>query len=96
MFGSVFKMRPKSGQAEGIRKMMDEEAQKRGSIAGMKASYIFEETGGDMWGVAVFESEESYRKNADDPQQDQWYRRLREMLESDPEWHDGHVSAYFG
>ena len=46
---------------------------------------------GELIGVAVFDSESSYRKNADDPKQDEWYRDLRQMLEADPEWSDGDV-----
>jgi hypothetical protein len=33
---------------------------------------------------ALFESRDTYRKNADDPEQDRWYRGLREHLEADP------------
>jgi hypothetical protein len=39
--------------------------------------------------VVVFEDEKSYRANAEDPEQDKWYRRLREHLEADPAWEDG-------
>ena len=41
--------------------------------------------------VAVFRDRESYRANADDPEQDKWYRQLREHLQADPEWTDGEV-----
>jgi hypothetical protein len=30
-------------------------------------------------------------RNAEDPAQDATYRKLRELPESDPEWHDGEV-----
>jgi hypothetical protein len=43
--------------------------------------------------IALFEGRETYRKNADDPEQDRWYRRLREHLESDPSWEDGEITA---
>ncbi len=46
----------------------------------------------DEYFVAVaFESAEAYRANADDPAQDERYQRFRQLLEADPEWHDGHV-----
>ena len=44
---------------------------------------------GELIGVAVFEDRASYRANADDPEQDAWFRRVRELLESDPDWEDG-------
>jgi hypothetical protein len=47
----------------------------------------------DVWGVAVFASEKAYRENANDPAQDKEYRQMRELLESDPEWHDGAVES---
>lgn len=46
---------------------------------------------GDYWISAVFRDESSYRKNADDPIQDQWFREQMSLLESDPEWHDGEI-----
>jgi len=38
-----------------------------------------------------FDSEDSYKKLADDPMQAQWYEeKLAPMLEGDPQWLDGH------
>jgi heme-degrading monooxygenase HmoA len=45
----------------------------------------------EVWLCVVFESEESYKRNADSPEMDKEYRRLLEHLEVEPEWHDGHV-----
>jgi len=45
----------------------------------------------EYWIAVVFRDEASYRRNADDPTQDQWFNELRKLLESDPEWHDGEV-----
>jgi hypothetical protein len=43
----------------------------------------------------VFESKEAYVRNAESPKQDAEYRKLRALLEADPEWHDGTlVSTY--
>jgi len=39
----------------------------------------------------VFDSEESYRKNADSPDMDSQYKDMLEHLQGEPEWHDGHV-----
>jgi hypothetical protein len=36
-----------------------------------------------------FTSKESYLANANSPEQDAFYRRLRACLEADPEWIDG-------
>jgi len=39
----------------------------------------------------VFESREAYQRNAAGPEWDARFRRMRELLVSDPEWHDGEV-----
>jgi len=43
--------------------------------------------------MAVFDTRETYRANADDPAQDRWYRGLREDLEAGPTWEDGEITA---
>ncbi len=88
MFGSAFRMRPKAGMAAKLREQM------MGSRrpAGMKTAYLLSETAsGDVWGLAVFEDEKSYRDNAASPAQDAEYQKMRALLESDPEWHDGSI-----
>lgn len=93
MFGTIFRMRPKPGMEAAIEDLFRHDVDERPRPAGMIAGYLFHPTSrnGDLMGVAVFDSEASYRKNADDPEQDRWYRQLRELLEADPEWNDGDV-----
>ena len=45
----------------------------------------------EIWLSVVFESEEAYKKNADSPEMDREYRKMLDHLQSEPEWHDGHV-----
>ena len=42
--------------------------------------------------LAVFTDKASYVANANDPEQDRWYRGLRELLAADPTWEDGEIS----
>lgn len=94
MFGSVFHMRPKAGQEDALMQMENEWLRERGSnIRGFVTSYIVkpEKNPGEIIGVAIFEDRESYYANAEDPEQDRWYRRMREMLEDDPIWEDGEI-----
>ena len=42
----------------------------------------------ELWMVAMFESQEAYRKNAESPAQHSVYLTLRACLERDIEWHD--------
>ena len=38
--------------------------------------------------IGIFENKEAYQNNANDPEQDRWFRRTMEHLESEPDWHD--------
>jgi hypothetical protein len=94
MFGTIYRMRPKPDEegriADHFRRW---ERERRPIVDGMVSGYLFRPKAGsrDLIGVTVFDSEASFRKNADDPDQARWDRSLREMLDDDPEWNDGDV-----
>jgi quinol monooxygenase YgiN len=94
MFGSVFTMKPLAGKEDAVLEHMRQwERTRKPHVAGALASYVFRSRAhpGELVGVAVFDSEANYRKNAEDPSQDTWYRGLRELLVADPAWNDGDV-----
>jgi len=94
MFGSIYRMTPKPGQEANIAAHFRRwEKERRPEVGGAVGGYLFRPKGTttELIGVAVFDSESSYRRNADDPAQNVWYRDLRQMLEADPEWNDGDV-----
>jgi quinol monooxygenase YgiN len=96
MFGSIFRMQAKSGQAGAVEEHMRRwQRERRPKVAGVVAGYLLtsRDHAGELVGVAVFDSEENYRKNAADPEQDRWYRELRALLQADPEWNDGEILA---
>ena len=41
--------------------------------------------------VTLFDSRDSYVANANSPDQDARYRRMMDIMASEPEWHDGEV-----
>jgi quinol monooxygenase YgiN len=94
MYGTIARIHPKPGSQEAMRALAEEWEAKRGQVAGSRATYMFvpdhnpydEPT---TFMIAIFDDEASYRANADDPEQDAWYRRMRELLEDDPDWMDG-------
>ena len=63
------------------------------TIPGMVADYVYRrDAASDEYYLAVvFESKAAYVANANSPEQDVRYRRLRALLIADPEWHDGEV-----
>jgi len=92
MYGTIFRMKVKSGKERELLATFEEwERERKPKVAGAIVSLMLKSDNvrGEFWGVAVFRDKESYMANARDPEQDKWYRQLRLLLQSDPEWNDG-------
>ncbi|NJD27566.1 MAG: hypothetical protein FIA92_04645 [Chloroflexi bacterium] len=91
MYGTVARIRAKPGNGPALVTLMAEYDQLQ--IPGFVATYVYRlDDGADDYSIAVvFEDRGSYRRNAEDPAQDARYRRLCELLELDPKWHDGEI-----
>jgi quinol monooxygenase YgiN len=91
-YGTIFRMRPKPGAEQRIVELMHDWVRERQpKVPGALGAYLFrpDNRPGELLSVAVFRDRESFRANGSDPEQDAWYRRVREQLEADPEWEDG-------
>lgn len=44
--------------------------------------------------IVRFTTRDAYRRNADSPEQDAFYQRMRACLEEDPEWIDGEYGRW--
>src|SRR6266536_4026492 len=94
MYGSVFRLRPRQGQEQALIDLMERwNRERRPKVDGFVAAHVYrsEKRPGEYVNTVVFRDREAYTKNADDPEQGVWYRDLRAVLESDPEWEDGEV-----
>jgi quinol monooxygenase YgiN len=91
MYGTVARMVLKPGMRERFMTLWREIEE--GGLPGRVAEYLYQsDTDPDELFMAVaFESEEAYRRNSESPAMDASYRRMRELLAADPEWHDGQV-----
>jgi antibiotic biosynthesis monooxygenase len=90
MYGTVAKIRVKAGREGDLVAHLDK--YRAGLAQGFVASAFYRADDGDAhWLAVVFESKEAYQANADSPEQDARYREFRELLDADPEWHDGEV-----
>jgi quinol monooxygenase YgiN len=92
MYGTIFRLQPRKGHEEDVVAHFDTWAKTQGErVEGAHATYLLdsERRPGELVGVAVFDDKSSYQANASSPEQDAWYRDLREMLETDPIWEDG-------
>jgi hypothetical protein len=92
VYGTVFRMKIKAGMDRELLAAFEQwERERKPKVAGAAASLLLksDKASGEYLGVAVFRDKESYLANAKDPEQDKWYRQLRLLLQSDPEWNDG-------
>ncbi len=96
MYGTVARMRLRHGAEPLFRAQFD--ALVHEQLKGWVSTTFFQSGADplDLWMVGVFDSQESYRANAERPNMDAIYRRMRGCLEADPEWHDGMVMAGYG
>ena len=96
MYGTIFRMKVRSGQSDRAVELFKEwERERQPNVKGAVGGYVLkpDEEPDELVAVAVFEDKASYTANAGDPEQDRWFRRLRELLEADPEWTDGEYVA---
>lgn len=94
MYGTIARMRVKSGQEQTVIDTLVEWQKERGSkVKGSVGGYVLrpDDRPGELLLIGLFEDRATYEANAEDPEQDRWFHRLREMLEADPKWTDGEV-----
>jgi quinol monooxygenase YgiN len=90
MYGTVAKFHIKAGKEQALRELMDEHSD---TIDGIAFEHVFRMDADPqvLYVVVGFESKEAYRKNAESPEMHQRYLQYRELLDAEPEWHDGEV-----
>ena len=96
MYGTIFHMKVKPGQEQKVIDIFkDWERERKPKVKGVVGGLLLkpENRSGELIGVAVFDDKASFMANANDPEQDKWFRRLRELLEADPDWEDGEYVA---
>ena len=97
MYGTVATMRVKPGMESKLNDLMEEWSRDRGpKVKGAVSSTVFktDRDPNEFIIVAVFDNKQNYEANASDPEQDAWYRKMRECLEADPQWTDGEIVSH--
>jgi quinol monooxygenase YgiN len=91
MYGTVARWRVKDGKQKELEQLSQELM--RETPAGSRSVYMYRSDNDprEYWVASQWESREAYTSNSNTPEQDARYRRLRELMESDPEWHDGEI-----
>ncbi len=84
----------KAGMEERLQQLSEAEVP---SIPGFVFQHVYrmDSDPNELYLVIAFESREAYLANANSPEQNERYRQYRELLESDPEWHDGEIVFSF-
>jgi len=91
MYGTIAKMRIREG-AEGAHLTFQRQYEQV-KIPGHVATYLYRSDADprEFYLSVLFENRDAYEANARSPEQDARYRQLRQLLEAEPEWHDGEV-----
>jgi hypothetical protein len=96
MYGTIFRMKVKPGQEKKLVDLYNEwDRSRKPKVKGAVGGYLLkpDKKAGELIGVAIFKDKASYTANANDPEQDKWYRKVRELLTADPAWEDGEYLA---
>ncbi len=91
MYGTVARMKIKPGTAA---RMQEYAKSYEGlNVPGQINTYVFQmdADANELYLVAIFDSKEAYEANANDPSQDARFRQMMELLDGEPEWHDGEI-----
>lgn len=92
MYGTVSHMKAKPGKGDELIALMNSELDQR-TPSGMKGVQVYrlDSNPDEFMLVVQFADKASYVANAEDPAQDAEFRKMRELLDADPHWHDGEV-----
>ena len=94
MYGTIANMRIKAGHGDALRELIAEwNTERRPKVPGAVEGYLFQHDRDpqDWMMVGIFQDKETFIANANDPEQDRWFRRIVEHLEGEPQWNDGEV-----
>ena len=95
MYGTVAKMRIKPGMEQAFSTVAE---QAQDEIDGLVGEFVYRmDSEPNVYYLAVmFRDKETYQANAASPEQHERYKAFREMMQDDPEWHDGEIVWGFG
>lgn len=91
MYGTVARMQLKPGAQQQMADQLREF--ESAQVLGFVSSYVYRmDAEPDVYYLAVaFQSKDAYLANARSPEQHSRYEKMRALLASEPEWHDGEI-----
>jgi quinol monooxygenase YgiN len=93
MFGTIARVTVQEGKEAEFLTITEQWTRERGEATGQVAEYVFKAEGRprEYFLAGIFSDRARYVTNAQDPETDRWYRRMRAVLAADPAWNDGEV-----
>jgi quinol monooxygenase YgiN len=93
MYGTIARLFIKPGSFERLQEMT--QRWQAELPAGHVAAYIYQmdKNPNELYMIAVFESKEQYVANANSAEQNRRFNEMMQLLEREPEWHDGDIVA---
>jgi antibiotic biosynthesis monooxygenase (ABM) superfamily enzyme len=88
---TFWRMKVQPGKMDEFKAVMDarqEEARLRPTGWGLTVVGRRKESGDEVWGMVTWDTSDNYYKNAQSPEQNAWYQKMRALLADDPEWFD--------
>ena len=91
MYGTIARLHLKPGMEDRFMEALQEYEDL--DIPGFIAEHVFrmDDNPNEFYMIVLFEDRRSYKENAESTEQDRRYRKMRDMLTKDPEWHDGEI-----
>ena len=91
MYGTVSRVRIKPGSEEALLAVTRDFS--ANAPPGFVSAFMYRlDSGGDEYiTAAAFSDKAAYERNSNEPAQQAWFARLRELMVDDPQWHDGEI-----
>lgn len=90
---TFWRMKVLPGKVDELRALMaengDDRLKDRGWVASVAGRH--KENPDEVWGCVTWDTSERYYANAESPEQNATYERMRALLAADPEWFDCNV-----
>jgi heme-degrading monooxygenase HmoA len=91
MYGTVARWRVKAGNETEFEQLVNDVTNE--IPTGSRGVFLYRADTDPLeyWVASQWDSKEAYTSNSNTPEQDERFRRLRALMDGDPEWHDGEI-----
>lgn len=91
MYGTVARWLVKEGKEKELEQLAEELMRETAPGSRSVVVYRADANPREYWVASTWDSKEAYTSNSSTPEQDKRFRQLRDLMDADPEWHDGEI-----